>query len=309
MDVYSECLDMGGDFVRTLLDDFCVENVHVFLQNLWLNFNEEISYSGPLSYMVYVNGKNDEVYTKEERIFIDAIEKIIVFGDFYRRIRTKSITCRVVAVDLIASGEPIYDSLKFMKIFNKAQGDFNVYVFVSQSAIYLGCNKLGNSDDNCFLSYPLTESLDWGSFQDMMMYIDHDSFIDMYYDMLSAFGMTGQFSIQNDDNDDNEYLTGRINYNKISQKYYDEDDRFQDDLKGVKERLAFIHSNVVNPVELLFQAEEAETKAETNGAVEGVERDPENTLTDEEREKLESLKKLLGNPDALLKAMKARTGL
>ena len=316
---------MYGDFgvsfeyeeiLNSLIECFNAKNARTFLRCFWLEYSEVITFSGTMRHMVYLEGNKNQVYTKAEREFISSVENVIVFEDFSKILSQKQVVGRVVITKLPSKEDSITEALKFMKIFDKAKGDFNIYVLVSDSFVYLGCTKLGSEISDCYLSYPITSEINWEEFENSMMYVDDDSFYSFYnnfMDVLESINDMYRHEIDFDDEledeyeeDDGEisYLNHRLNYKRILEDDFGDRDDFSREVGYIKQDLSFITSNIINPLELLFEAEKAAIEAESdtyddeNSSINGA----QTTLNDD----YDSYRELLDDPEALIKAMQMK---
>ena len=62
-----------------LVDSFNAHNSYEFLSSIYLANSEDVSYIGSLEKLVYTVGDTNEVYTRNERKFIEKIKNVIVF--------------------------------------------------------------------------------------------------------------------------------------------------------------------------------------------------------------------------------------
>lgn len=312
MSAYSYWESNSKDLFDDLQVNFSVGSMRSFLQSIWLGESLSVFYSGGLPKAVYMHGNPDEVYTRKERDFIEKVADVIIFSGFTKRLRDNSVTCRIVAVDMRWSLNPLYDGIQFMKIFYKAFRNFNIFVFVVDEKTYLGCNLLGKQQDDCFISFPLRDAMDWEAFSDSMMYIDDDAFVPFYHDLIDAIKSIKRFYTGEDESswETEERMYGeKINYKRIMQMESDIDViEFESEVDSCKESLAYIQSNTVNPLEMLYEAEMAEKTAES--AEEKLQtaklsNTPSQINATDDSDMLD----LLDDPEALIKALKNRGGI
>lgn len=309
MDEYSYWDDNSKDLFDDIQNNFSVESVQSFLQSIWLGESLTVFYEGELPKAVYMYGNLDEVYTEKEREFIEKIKNVIVFSGFTKKLRGNNITCRIVTVDMCWSTNPLHDGIQFMKIFYKAFRNFNIFVFVVDEKIYLGCNLLGKMKDDCFISFPLQDAMDWEAFADSMMYIDNTAFVPFYHDLLEAIVSIKWFYTEENDDmwDDDSYSESRINYKRLIQGGKDYDViEFENEVAACKESLSYIKSNAVNPLELLYEAEMMEKTVQNT--VEKFENGNYEKRMDQESEDVidDSMIELLEDPEALIGMLKNR---
>ena len=207
---------------------------------------------------------------------------------------------------------PLYDGIQFMKIFYKAFRNFNIFVFVVDERTYLGCNLLGKQQDDCFISFPLRDAMDWEAFSDSMMYIDGDAFVPFYHDLIDAIKSIKRFYTGEDDSPweaEESVCSERINYKRLMQIARDVDViEFESEVDSCKKSLAYIQSNTVNPLEMLYESEIAEKTAESTeenlqaGRLGNTSR--QISAADDS-----DMLDLLDDPEALIKALKNRGGI
>lgn len=312
MSAYSYWESSSKGLFDDLQTNFSIETMRSFLQSIWLGESLSVFYFGGLPKAVYMYGNPDEVYTQKERDFIERVADIIIFSGFTKKLRDNSVTCRIVAVDMRWSLNPLYDGILFMKIFYKAFRNFNIFAFVVDEKTYLGCNLLGKQQDDCFISFPLRDAMDWEAFSDSMMYIDDDAFVPFYHDLIDAIKSIKRFyTVEEDPPWETEecMYSEKINYKRIMQIERDLDViEFESEVDGCKESLSYIRSNTVNPLELLYEAEMAEKTAE--GAEEKLQAGRvDNTPIQINAADDSDMLDLLDDPEALIKVLKNRGGI
>ena len=312
MSAYSYWESNSKDLFDDLQANFSVGTMRSFLQSIWLGDSLSVFYAGGLPKAIYMHGNPDEVYTRKERDFIEKVSDVIIFSGFTKKLRDNAVICRIISVDMRWSLNPLYDGIQFMKIFYKAFRNFNIFVFVADDKTYLGCNLLGKEQDDCFISFPLQDSMDWDAFSDSMMYVDDDAFIPFYHDLIDSIRSIKRFYLdENDtsDEDDEGIYKEKINYKRLLKNTRDLDViEFESEVDSYKESLAYIHSNAVNPLEVLYAAEMAEKAAEN--AEENLQATRgDNTPVTISSSDDSSMLDLLDDPEALIKALKNRGGI
>lgn len=312
MSAYSYWESNSKDLFDDLQVNFSVESMRSFLQSIWLGESLSVFYSGGLPKAVYIHGNPDEVYTQKERNFIEKVSDVIIFSGFTKKLRDNSVTCRIVAVDMRWSLNPLYDGIQYMKIFYKAFRNFNIFVFVVDEKTYLGCNLLGKQQDDCFISFPLRDAMDWEAFSDSMMYIDDDAFVPFYHDLIDAIKAIKRFYTDEDNSpweSEESMYSEKINYKRLTQIERDIDViEFESEVDSCKESLAYIQSNTVNPLEMLYEAEMAEKNAES--AEERLHKGRMGNTPDQvDAADNSDMLVLLDDPEALIKALKNRGGI
>lgn len=309
MSAYSYWEKDSKELFNELFRDFSVGNVRSFLESIWLGEGLSVFYEGGLSKVVYMHGDQDEVYTARERVFIGKNSNVIVFSGFTKQLRNREVICRIVAVNMNRSFNPIYDGINFMKIFHKAMHKFNIYVLAANENVYLGCDLLGNGGDDCYISFPLKDTMDWDAFSESMMYITQDGFYSFYQELISAIKSIKRFYTEEESESLHEYYEFDHVRPQSRRILYGERDyaveEYEAEISDCKQLLSYIRANAMNSLELLYEAETAEKHAidEENSMVAQdkrfVDKQPESSQND-------SVVALLDNPEALIHALKKR---
>jgi len=154
--------------------------------------------------------------------------------------------------------------------------------------------------------------MDWEAFSDSMMYIDGDAFVPFYHDLIDAIKSIKRFYTGEDDSPweaEESVCSERINYKRLMQIARDVDAiEFESEVDSCKKSLAYIQSNTVNPLEMLYEAEIAEKTAESTeenlqaGRLGNTSR--QISAADDS-----DMLDLLDDPEALIKALKNRGGI
>lgn len=290
---------------------FNVHNSYEFLSSIYLINTEDVSYVGSLQKLVYTIGDAREVYTLNERNFIEKIKNVVVFSPFIVEGKKSNTSCNIIAVDLSEYSDSIYNSIAFMKICNKALDGFNVYLIVSNEAIYIGHDDLENTNTlGCIISYPIMSNIDWDMLQDTFLYVDNKNF-HVYYNTLSDAVASidscysesisldeGQYYY--DEESDSYVFFSYSCFNRKHQKTFEETKSdFQSDVLSSKDSLSYIKTNKVNSLELLMDAENVEKNLN--------EHDISIDSTPSENETVSPITEdMLDDPEALIKLLKKR---
>ncbi len=302
--VLEECYDR-------VIHYFDSNSVFDFASNIYILENNETSYIGSLEKLVYTLGDMSEIYTRRERDFISKVSNVIMYSPFVLQGRKSSISCSLIAVDLSNLSDPIYNSIAFMKICNKALSGFNLYFIVSDDAIYIGHDDLtSGSSIGCSISYPITSKIDWEQLQDNFLYVDNQSFYAFYSsfsDSISTVYECYESSVQiNDsiyyfDEENSEYicLSNRFyNSNDDTQNEKNSKECFENEVADSQVCLSYITTNKVNTFELLIDAEEAESQLSKQDLA------TNNDALNDDENKLSKYKDMLDDPEALIKMLK-----
>ena len=325
--MYEQESAMLADAFNDLQANYNQANINAFLRACWLLPESRVLSYASLERLIYVEGDQKEIYTSRERQFIKAIKDDVYSCSFQVNAKSGVINSRIITIELGGAHSPIFEAIAIMKILNKALDGFNIFAFVSESGIYLGCSEFrsnGNALD-CVISPPITESMDWDLLADVFLYReDSDSFYQYYHGLVTVFRAIGycykeeektsyvweSYGYGDDDYPDAyydiyEHVKGgdyhRTNDEVFEQVAFDVD-AFEREVEGCKMELDYIVSAHMNPLELLFEAEEALALAErqeTNMSV---------TQPAEADDDLPEIA-LLDDPIALMKKLKQDRGL
>ena len=298
-----------------------------------LTFEHRPKYSGNMEKLVFMYGQSSEVYSPAEIRFIEGVENVLVYPEFTKMLKRENMVCRAIATRFNSSGhEALRSCVSFEKIINKALDGFNIFFFVTEDSVYLGCrifDKSGKRD--CALSKPIADEYEFEQIVDDFAFLTRfDSFREYYSHFLMLI-LDGQ-----NENEDYEHMIMRrrgmqmsyfdkissieqeigVDMSKEKERYwhmfYDEpEESFASLLAEVEEGLSFIKSNRVNTYELLFEADEMmrlaeETESENAKLV----AQAANEFSEHaEPESDEEAKALLDDPEEMIKLLKKRRGI
>lgn len=317
------------DCLNAIRDKFLDRDVMSFLSEQCFLPVERSVYSGKMGKYVFLHGDLNEVYSKFEIEYIEKIECIHVFSDYYFQKQQGRVSCRVIAARIYDKGTACITScLKFEKIIDKAIDGFNIFFFVSDDAVYFGC-RLFEVTDGCILTLPIKKVEQMQSFMEDMYYISYENgFIDYYIQIRDAIDsltevqksvnkvIESQTSIL-DHLDILSKLEGEFNVDLSHLKWmrfefiygsYNEEKTIDELYKECQDELLFIHSTKMNTIEMIFEAEEILRLAEE------AERQREEIITEtfnkwnNEQHDSEA-ESLLDNPEEVIKLLKNRRGL
>ena len=277
---FNETNDDIDELIALIRKSFNDEYVSVFLQKIGLLSDDKITYSGNLEKHIFLHGSPTEVYTKREIDYIESVNEILVFSDFFKKTNKNNIACRIVACRLYSSDEDAIEKcIMFEKIFNKSFEGFNVFFFVVDDAIYLGSKSYDYSGNDCFISSPLFQHDDEERLIDYLSYsLLNTSFLSYYEYIRDMFIKEYRSKKHIKSNTDiraiktSEYieiLEDIEHKNKLSFTFekqrcfeilYSDNNpkiiKYEELLLGIFNDLSFIHSSKINTLEILFDAEE-----------------------------------------------------
>ena len=282
--------------------------------------------------LVYVHGDPNEVYSPAEIRFIESVDKVYVYSDFFMNFNKGSMACRVIAARICCGGHNALEAcVSFEKIIDKALDGFNIFFFATDESVLFGCkvfDKSGKSD--CTLSRPLVSQMEFEQIQDELSFCENSvEFMDFYnyYRRVITCG--------NSQDDDYEMLI--IKRRGLQFAYLEEIDKLGRDigvdmirekdryrqmfeadpvvsfaalLEEVEASLSFIKSNRVNTYEMLFEADEMMRQAEEAEAENdrlAVQAAMENPVSDDVHDT--EAEALLDDPEEMIKLLKRRRGL
>ena len=325
---------------ENLLESCTSQNTCAFLACCFLIEEGCTLRSDQLSRLIYTEGDQNEVYTQDERAFIKEFQAEISHFTYVKYARSRSIPCRVVSTSLVDSQDPLYDGIKFMKIFNKAFDGLNVFLFVGTKGVFFGstCIQSSNLKTDCLISPCITRNCNWAAVYDNLLYRDEDSdFYKYYYGIINwiysfrdCFSTNQEFDdgdillnyYTEDDDDPVDSVAKMIvhrgygyclSFNGSEGMPEEQDlifdpDEFDEDVSYCMRELAYIKTNRVNPLEMLFDAEMAYTQsqsAERDLEAQKMALDDESGMSTVDQINLE----MLSDPIALMKKLKKERGI
>lgn len=280
----SELAEIFDDLIATC----SLHQAHAFLQACWLWPEFCIPYKESFEKMVYIYGKSDEIYTLQERNFIDEFNQKLLYCDYVVNSKLQNVKCKIVISKLKRNTYPLHDAIAFMKIFDKAFNGFNIFLFISRDGIYFGCSCSKNSilGYDCVISPKLIHDMNWEMVYEILLYRKTSpNFYEYYSGILSmilrlpeCFAIRAKddnycsFNEYNFDNDDFENFRGRnlryflydINFDSSDTNNKFDIEEFKYEVKSCMDDLNYICSKQVNTMELLFKAQDSLLKNYNN---------------------------------------------
>ena len=308
-----------------LISNVSLGNIYAFLKACWLIRDDQTLSSTTLERIVYTEGDQQEVYTRRERQIVKSVSNGVYSHSFQLESSSGNIDCRFFAVELASDSNVIYDSIATMKILNKAMDGLNIFMFVTTAGVNFGCSSLTTHDalEDCILAYVINEKTDWEQLADALLYRNDSQRVYEYY-----FGLINLFdSIKycREERDKNNIERKLVNYDEIydndlledastfnikdyyPNEYSDQLDSqigmeiywFEQEVVSCMSELSEIKKTHVNPLELLFEAENA-SEQEAPEESSNVTIDLDKDLPDFD---------LLEDPIALMKKLKKDRGI
>jgi len=266
-----------GDVIEGLEDRFEEENITLILNKIGLLSNNSKCVVERFERFIFLRSNQDEIYNKQERRFIENVDKIYLYSDYYKRTKKGNMVCHIIAADLCNGGESVYNGVAFMKLVNKAFPGFGVFLLKLNDGLHFGCRLFENcGSKDCTLSQT-------GCFRQIASEIfwcdDGNDFISYYSSLVEIISQ--RFGTANILDYDKEIRTRRgidysyldtmhliqyiynIDTSKEIQRYVESFNKkyeynFQQELSWCLDELKDIKSMKVNTLEMLFEAEELE---------------------------------------------------
>lgn len=265
------------DSLEKLEDSFEEQNITLILNNIGLLANRTKCIVERFEKFIFLRSNQDEIYDRQEREFIENVDKIYVYPDYYKRTKKGIMSCHIIAADLSDASEPVYNGVAFMKIVNKSLPGFGVFLLKLNDGLHFGCRLFENDEwKDCTLS-------ETGYFRqiasEMFWCDDGNDFISYYSSLVEIisqrFGTANILdydeAVRNGRGIDYSYLdimhliqyNYKIDTSKDRQRYVESFDKkieynFQQELSWCLDELKNIKSTQVNTLEMLFEAEELE---------------------------------------------------
>lgn len=315
-----------------LIGSYSAQHSCAFLQASWL-LDENASFlTKSFSRMIFSDGNNHEIYTKRERNYIARMGSEVDFFCYQMQSRRDTVDCRMVSVDFSFSSNPLYDGIEFMKIFNKAFDGFNIFLFVCDNGVHIGCSCIKGSKiaRDCAMSPLITPRINWELFENELLYRNDSSNFYEYYSGIIT--MVNEIRYCFDCDPEERYPVSYFNNNYdndptdglykapidecLSYKYRENplmpcnsfDEAFFDsELEWCFDDLEFIQTSRVNPLEMLFKAEK--TLEQSNDSEQQNENNPEVILATSKQFSTNENFELLDDPIALMKKLKQERGI
>ena len=314
----------ANEVLEELNNDFCALQVSEFLEKSGFLQDKQPCMTENLQRLIFLQGNQEEVYTVIERKFIEQVEEVYVFPEFYKKTKHGNMSCRFVAVDLSKWQDDIYNAVFFMKIIIKAFSGFSIFVIKSSDGIHLGARLFDKTEwKNCILS----KSNDLPDILDETVWEkDTVNFVDFYNSLIEAIAPVADNHIGYDEKilRSRGVQAGYIDMlNEIENIYgesiLDELERYRVTFGEVEEQgfveilgecmedLKDVCSTKINTIEMLFEAEELEKMAEKTEEQRNV--DFESSINSSRESNYKELEGLDDDPEAIIKKLKSLRGL
>ena len=312
---------------------YCIDDITDILCGLELITNDISPEIIDFEKLVFLYGEKDEVYCREEIDIIENTKEIYRYSQFYKKTAKSIVHIKVYYVNLRNNINQIQTVVGILKILNKAFiNEFPIVLFETDIGLVLGCRKFSIEEtDNCIFTDFITNKKELintiNSFCEVRA---TDNFNQYYSDIYEAVCFKEDISspiedrIKRSRGIDYDYIESLqeiediygIDFSKEIENYIDfyekddEDNYFQynDELQEAVNDLKYIKSNKVNPMELLFEAEEysklSNSKEETINNVVFANNDNDTSNNVDENQFKE-----ISNPEEMVKLIKKMKGL
>lgn len=308
-----------------LMENFRTGTVCAFLEACWLLPDTQSFAQTTLERIIYSEGDSHEVFTRPERDIIKNNQGDIYCARITLETNKRSVDGRFFAVEL-KSSDTVYDSIAIMKLISKAIDGFNVFLFVSQKGVHIGCSSLSreNSYHDCTLSPIINSQINWERLYDILIFrADSRKLTEYYCEIVNICEGIKTCYLSTEDSD--LYKSAQWDYDcedyledirhfdfedyLNKSEYIEQDDTkfnaevFENEVEFCMRDLSFIEKTHVNPLELLFEAEKEMLIAEQQASEEDT--DFDSTTQEDDLADID----LLDDPIALMKKLKIERGI
>lgn len=320
-----------SDIFQDLMNGYSLNYACAFLQACWFWPEDAAREECSLERLIYTQGEQSEIYTSYERDVINKFEQPVAFCNYRLSSMSKMMKCKTLALNIQDSTEPLKDSIALMKICNKAFAGFNVFLFVSDEGIFVGCSCIKGSTIgmDCVISPLITNRINWDALYDAFLFRnDSSDFYDYYSGIVGSILSIPDCYILSDHDDDfwgydtaydydsdalEDYrrfnLSDMLEYHPNGDEEPDsifDKEEFLDDVRYYMEELDFIVANAVNPLELLFEAQKAYEDSQSGDMVsEHISTTHSDALGEDDMNAFD----MLDDPIALMQMLKKQRGI
>lgn len=275
-----------NDIFQDLMNGYSLNYACAFLQACWFWPEKAVREELSLERMIYTQGNRNEIYTAYEREIVSKFDQPVVFCNYRLSSISKIVKCKTLSLSIQDSTEPLKDAIALMKICNKAFAGFNVFLFVCDEGLFLGCSCIKGSvvGMDCVISPLISHEINWDSLYDTFLFRnDSSDFCDYYSGVVgSILSIPDCYISSKMEDEDSTYGYGygygcvydydtdaledyrKINFSEMLDYHWNTDkkakmlfdkEEFLSDVQCFMEELNFIVANEINPLELLFEAQ------------------------------------------------------
>ena len=320
------------DIFYDLVSSHSLDCACAFLQSSWFWPEKAVREECSLKRMIYTQGNPNEVYTSYERGIISKFDQQVVFCSYCLSSINKIVKCKTLALSIQDSAEPLKDAIALMKVFNKAFAGFNVFLFVWEQGLFLGCSCIKNSavGMDCVIAPIVSYKINWDVLYDTFLFRnDSSNFYDYYSGVVnSILSILNCYSHSEKEDEDIYKYECRCDYDTDALETYRhfwfsdminsrqdisekpelrfDKEAFWGDVQDCMKELSFIVANQINPLELLFEAQKA---SEENNSTDIENMHSANTHPTTVSEDDRNAFNMLDDPIALMKMLKRQRGI
>ena len=325
----SAALEEAYDY---LISNVSLGNICAFLKACWLIEEDQALIDSTLERLVYIEGDQQEVYTRMERRIISDVSSSAYYSIFQLLSGVnRTIDCRLFVIELSSGNSAIYNSIATMKILNKAFDGLNLFMFITPADLHFGCSILSSQHTrkDCMLSYAINSNTDWELLADIFLYRNNSKRIyEFYSSIISAFdgikychkegykddlayrliNFENDYDIDALEEDPSLYIEAFASDYSIAESeetvaFEQEIVRFERDVESCIDELDIIKKSHVNPLEMLYEAEKALFAADQTEVP-----DEKTSFFPDTNDNSSDIE-LLNDPIALMKKLKKDRGL
>lgn len=310
--------------------DFTTEEISDLLISMGLINGKKKCREEDLERYIFLYGNDQEIYGTDERSFIEGVGSVYIYKDISRKTNRGTIATKIFAADLCQFEDGIRSCFFFMKVINKANDGFNIFLLRTREGFFMGC-RLYDKDiyKNCTLTEAIRFESQLEELMDRLISLPSTGeFIPFYSSIVEAIEYKDVFLLDYDSKIklkrgvDFAYLdmlsdmenVYHINLSYAKEMYYKSFEEKEgvidnNDYAVVRDELNYIRSNRTNSLEMLFEAEEMALLANE------IEQENEQILllkeetTNRDSENDKMLREHLDDPELMIKMLKAQKGL
>lgn len=279
---------------------------------------------------IFLYGNEQEIYGFEERSFIECVGAVYIYNDKNRKINRGTITTKIFAADLSRFDDCLKSCFLFMKVINKANDSFNIFLFKTTEGFYLGC-RLYDTDacKDCTLTEAIRTEIEYDEVVERMLYLPSTYEFILFYTALveaiqyrKAYFVDYDLKIKLKRGINFSYFDVLLDVEKIYHfnlerakvEYYESFEQEEiiprdDEYISIIDSLQFIKSNRANTLEMLFEAEEMELLANQAQMENEEVKQKTSGNVDKDISMEEELKQYLNDPELMIRILKEKKGI
>ncbi|MEG0108518.1 MAG: hypothetical protein RR705_06680 [Lachnospiraceae bacterium] len=275
---------------------------------------------------IFLYGNEQEIYGYEERSFIECVGSVYIYNAMNRKTNKGVIATKIFAADISQFEDCVKNCFFLMKVINKANDGFNIFLLKTMDGFFLGC-RIYDKDDvrNCTLTKAIKNEKEYEELAERLLYLpDTDEFIPFYNAIVEVIDINKMEFLDYDLNVSIrrgissgylDMLSDMENLFHLSMEYARElyyktlepnlKLSVAEEYRDVMSSLEFIKSQKVNTLEMLFDADELLLMSDK------IEQETEKTLNSE-NEKLDGentdseLIQYIDDPEKIVRLLKEK---